>query len=186
MHVTLETIPDTEDGSEHISMNPALLHNTIYASMMARSRERLNTPPALPEPNSRSSSFQTPSLMSSSPPSSLDSSIIPSMEISSTLEAHLRHLPSLTISWIECYGLKRLLASYREISGTYTGSSTCYWTPELVMSTLLQSSGIPLPRTLVYPPRSRVQQSMDPGVQLSATSRPTSNLPLKCPRFPKG
>ncbi|KAK7695633.1 hypothetical protein QCA50_000269 [Cerrena zonata] len=93
MHVTLETIPDTEDGLEHLPMNNTLLHSTIYASVMGRSRERLNTPPVLPEPNSRSSSFQTPSLMSSSPPSSMDSSVMPYIEISNTLESHLKASP---------------------------------------------------------------------------------------------
>ncbi|CAL1702347.1 unnamed protein product [Somion occarium] len=95
MHVTLETIPDTEDTPESVAINGSHLHNALYASVMGRNRERLNTPPVIPEANSRSSSFHTPSLMSSSPPSSLDSlaGLIPSIEIGHNLETQLRASP---------------------------------------------------------------------------------------------
>lgn len=97
MTAILEVGPEGEETPGPLNVNSSYQHNTLYSSM-GRVRERLNTPPVVPEPNSRSSSFNSMHnhLMSSSPASSLDSGSIFStnIDLNANFDTHLRASPA--------------------------------------------------------------------------------------------
>lgn len=100
MTAILEDGPEGEETPGPLTVNGSYQHNTLYSSVMGRVRERLNTPPVNPEPNSRSSSFNSVHnnnhIMSSSPASSLDSGSIFSnnIDVNANFDAHLRVSPA--------------------------------------------------------------------------------------------
>lgn len=94
MSAILETIPDGDENPASFA-NGIHTHNALYTTVMSRNRERLNTPPVVAEFSSRTSSFNNPPLMSSSPASSLDSGSMftPSIDLPSNFEAQLKSSP---------------------------------------------------------------------------------------------
>ena len=100
--LSMSAIPEhSPDGEETPGpqTNGSYQHNTLYSSIMGRTRDRLSTPPVTTEPNSRSSSFVSvhPHFVSSSPASSLDSgSIFTSvMDQPLSFDAQLRAAPAI-------------------------------------------------------------------------------------------
>ncbi|EKM59718.1 uncharacterized protein PHACADRAFT_250398 [Phanerochaete carnosa HHB-10118-sp] len=99
MTAILEVGPEGEETPSPLTANGSYQHNTLYSSVMGRVRERLNTPPVNPEPNSRSSSFNSVHnnhITSSSPASSLDSGSIFStnIDLNVSFDTHLRASPA--------------------------------------------------------------------------------------------